>query len=255
MASSPPSTPAPSTNVKSAMRTLDIIEYVVAHGTGVVAQDIAGALAIPVSSLSYLLSTLAEREYLLREGRRYLPGPGLDRLRAPSATVTLTSRVGPVVRALRAEVDETVSFMMRKGWEIEAIVTEASAQALRYAIDPGHQKPLHCLAAGKAILAALPDAELRQYFTRTERVRFAPATLTSERELRAAITQIRAQGYAEAREEDTAGICGLACAAMIGGEVVGAFAVAVPAVRYDEPLKAKVVELLKRAAASVFSAD
>jgi IclR family acetate operon transcriptional repressor len=62
--------------VKSAMRTLDVIEFVVAHPQGVIAQEIAAALGIPVSSLSYLLATLAEREYLARQGRRYLPGPG-----------------------------------------------------------------------------------------------------------------------------------------------------------------------------------
>ena len=64
------------------MRTLDVIEFVVAHRQGVVAQEIAGALAIPVSSLSYLLATLTERGYLSRSGRRYLPGPGLQRLHA-----------------------------------------------------------------------------------------------------------------------------------------------------------------------------
>ena len=47
--------------VKSATRTLDIIEYVVAHGRPLVAQEIATALGIPVSSLSYLLATLVER--------------------------------------------------------------------------------------------------------------------------------------------------------------------------------------------------
>ena len=66
--------------VKSATRTLDIIEYVVAHPRPLVAQEIATALGIPVSSLSYLLSTLVERDYLVREGRRYSPGPGLDKL-------------------------------------------------------------------------------------------------------------------------------------------------------------------------------
>jgi predicted ArsR family transcriptional regulator len=58
-------------HVKSAMRTLDIIEYVVARGSPAVAQEIASALAIPVSSLSYLLATLVERGYLAREGRNY----------------------------------------------------------------------------------------------------------------------------------------------------------------------------------------
>ncbi len=77
------SAPAATNPVKSAMRTLDVIEYVVANRQGAVAQEIAGALAIPVSSLSYLLGTLVERGYLARAGRRYLPGPGLERLRAP----------------------------------------------------------------------------------------------------------------------------------------------------------------------------
>ena len=52
--------------VKSAMRTLDIIEHVVGNPSGVAAQDIAAALQIPVSSLSYLLGTLCERTYLRR---------------------------------------------------------------------------------------------------------------------------------------------------------------------------------------------
>ena len=58
--------PAQSSQVKSATRTLDIIEYVVAHPRPLVAQEIATALGIPVSSLSYLLSTLVERDYLVR---------------------------------------------------------------------------------------------------------------------------------------------------------------------------------------------
>ena len=55
-----------SSQVKSATRTLDIIEYVAAHSRPLVAQEIAVALGIPVSSLSYLLATLVERGYLAR---------------------------------------------------------------------------------------------------------------------------------------------------------------------------------------------
>ena len=57
---------------------------------------------IPVSSLSYLLTTLVERGYLAREGRRYAPGPGLERLQSRTASFTLAERVAPLVRALRA---------------------------------------------------------------------------------------------------------------------------------------------------------
>ncbi|MFD2781390.1 helix-turn-helix domain-containing protein [Novosphingobium pokkalii] len=93
------SAPSVATPVKSALRTLDVIEFVVAHAAGVVAQDVAQALGIPVSSLSYLLATLVERQYLTREGRRYLPGPGLERLRVSPAALPWPTASPPGPRA------------------------------------------------------------------------------------------------------------------------------------------------------------
>lgn len=243
--------PGASNPVKSAMRTLDVIEYVVANRQGAVAQEIAGALSIPVSSLSYLLATLTERGYLLREGRRYLPGPGLQRLRAPDAALTLEDRVAPLVRALRSELNETSSFMVRRGWEVEALVTEASDQALRYAVDPGTRRPLHALAAGKIMAAWLPPEELARYFAETERAKLTPQTRTTEQELRADFAQIMANGYSLAREEATVGICGMAVPVWIDEQLAGAFSVAVPAVRFDEALAERIRQLLLRSASAL----
>ena len=237
--------------VKSALRTLDVIEFVVAHRQGVVAQEIAGALGIPVSSLSYLLTTLADRGYLARDGRRYLPGPGLERLRAPQEALPLADRVAPLVRALKGELNETASFMVQRGWDVEALVTEASDQALRYAVDPGTRRPLHALAAGKVILAALPAAERARYFAETTRAVFTPATRTSEADLTADIARIAADGMAVAREEATVGIVGTAVPARIEGAFVGAFSVAIPAVRFDAALEARVRQALLRDASAL----
>ncbi|MBX9885672.1 MAG: IclR family transcriptional regulator [Novosphingobium sp.] len=246
MAASPAAPP-----VKSALRTLDVIEFVVAHRQGVVAQEIAGALGIPVSSLSYLLTTLADRGYLVREGRRYLAGPGLNRLRAEPHALPLADRVAPLVRALKGELNETASFMVQRGWEVEALVTEASDQALRYAVDPGTRRPLHALAAGKVILAALPEADRARYFAETTRAALTPATRTTEADLTADITSIAARGMAVAREEATVGIVGTAVPARIDGQFVGAFSVAIPAVRFDAALEARVRQSLQRAAAAL----
>lgn len=237
--------------VKSALRTLDIIEFIVAHPQGPIAQDIAAALDIPVSSLSYLLGTLVERGYVTRDGRQYRPGPGLERLAVSPQALTLADRVRPLVRLLRSELDETASFMVRSGWQAEALVTEASGQALRYAIEAGHLKPLHSLAAGKAILATLPEGELRQYFAEVPRPRFTAHTLVDEAPLRAALELVRREGLAEAREEDTLGICGLAVPAWLDGKPVGAFAVAIPEVRFDPALATRARAALTRAAAAL----
>lgn len=243
-----PASTAHSSQVKSATRTLDIIEYVVAHNRPLVAQEIATALGIPVSSLSYLLSTLVERQYLVRDGRRYSGGPGLARLQTSSAGFTLADRAAPLVRTLRVQLDETTSFFIRDGWEIEAIVTESSEQALRYSVPQGRRLPMHALAAGKVLLAALPPEELDRYFAETDRRHFAEATITDEKRLRKQLEEARRTGFAMTDEEYSLGIVGIARLVTIGGEPVGSLSVAVPKVRFDDDLHARVADLLDRTA-------
>ena len=239
---------AQSSQVKSATRTLDIIEYVVAHPRPLVAQEIATALGIPVSSLSYLLATLVERDYLVREGRRYSPGPGLQKLQMHAEAYSLADRAAPLVRTLRIQLNETTTFWVREGWEVEALVTESSEQALRYAVPTGNRLPMHALASGKALLAALPDDELDRYFAETERVRFTPATVTAEKALRRQIAEIRRTGFAVTDEEFSLGIRGVGRVVTIGGDPVGALSVAVPKARFDETMQRRVTDMLERTA-------
>ena len=242
------SSPAQASQVKSATRTLDIIEYVVAHDRPLVAQEIAVALGIPVSSLSYLLGTLVDRGYLAREGRRYSAGPGLQRLQASPGGFSLAERAAPLVRTLRVQLNETTSFFVRSEWDVEAIVTETSEQALRYAVPTGARLPMHALASGKALLAALPDDELDRYFAETERVRFTPATVTAEKALRRELAEIRTTGFAVTDEEFSLGIRGIGRVVTIGGEPVGALSVAVPKARFDEAVQHRVMDMLERTA-------
>ena len=237
--------PSQASQVKSATRTLDIIEYVVAHGRPLVAQEIAVALGIPVSSLSYLLATLVERGYLARDGRRYSAGPGLERLQAKSGGISLKERAAPLVRSLRTALNETASFFVRSGWEVEAIVTETSEQALRYSLETGRRLPMHALAAGKALLAALPEEELDRYFTEFERARFTPLTVTSEKALRRELGETRKTGFTLTDEEFSLGIRGIGRVVTMAGEPVESLSVAIPTVRFDEAIQRRAMELLE----------
>ncbi len=240
---------APSSQVKSATRTLDIIEFIVTQDRPIAAHRIAHALGIPVSSLSYLLATLLDREYLVREGRRYKPGPGLDRLQARSTPFTLADAVAPLVRTLRVQLNETASFFIRAGWEVEPIATETSEHALRYAISTGTRSPMHALAAGKALLASLDDDELDRYFAETKLEALTPHTCTSKSKLRKEIAGIRRTGVSFSREEFLLGIDAVAC--LVGGrngEALGALSVALPTVRHCADMEHKIIKLLQRTA-------
>ena len=212
------------------------------------AQEIATALGIPVSSLSYLLATLVERNYLLREGRRYSPGPGLEKLQLQGATYSLADRAAPLVRTLRMQLDETTSFFVRDGWQVEALATESSEQALRYAVPTGNRLPMHALASGKALLAALPEEELDRYFAETTRDKFTEATITGEKALRREIARIRETGFAETDEEFSLGIIGIGRVVTIGGEPAGSLSVAIPKVRCNDAVRTRIRDLLTRSA-------
>ncbi|MEG3126160.1 IclR family transcriptional regulator [Sphingomonas sp. GB1N7] len=236
-----------SASVKSAIRTLDILEFLVAQRRPMAARELSVALAIPVSSLSYLLTTLVDRGYLARDGRCYAPGPALKRLQPATAVGEFLDSVGGVAKSLRDQLNESVAFFVRREFEVEAVVSAVGTQALRYSFDIGRRAPLHIISAGKAILAALPKDELDAYFRDSRRAAFTPNTLTDESPLRANLNLARASGIARTREEQTMGIVGIGRAVVVGGELMGAISVAIPLARFDAVLDRRVTELLMHA--------
>lgn len=229
------------------MRTLDILELLVAQGRPLAAHEISTALAIPVSSLSYLLNTLADRGYVERTGRRYGPGEGLGRLQPRQTADTVVQLAGPVVRSLTVRLNETAGFFIPKGDEVAAAVSEIGNHALKYTLNVGQHAPMHAFAAGKAILATYDEAELSEYFARSEREAFTPRTLTTEEQLRAEIAEIRRTGIGRTREEHTPGIHGIAKVVMAGGRAVGAISVAIPLARFSAEIETTTIALLERA--------
>jgi len=237
---------APAT-VKSAMRTLDILEFLSAQGRPMAAHELATALAIPISSLSYLLATLLERGYLARSGRLYAPGPALARLQPGAALPSLAERVAPIVRSLRKQLNETAGFFVGHADSVEALVSEIGMHALRYTIDVGQRAPLHAFSSGKALLATWSDAELDRYLAETKREAFTPNTIVGAAPLRAEIEEIRRTGIARTREEHTPGIMGVGRAAIVGGVALGAFSIAMPLARFSPDVEKKAIDLLVRA--------
>jgi len=240
--------PAGGESVKSAVRALDILETVVRQNRPMAAHEIATTLAIPVSSLSYLLTTLQQRDYLRRNGRHYVPGPSLDRLQPDRAAPGLKELVDPMVRSLRDQLNETVTFFVRKEHVIEALSTEIGLHALRYTVNVGQRAPMHAFAAGKALLAAMSDAELEDYLAASDRQGFTPNTICETGALRREIAAIRAVGLARTREEHTPGIYGFAKAVVRAGEALGAFSIAIPSTRFSQEFEQRAVELLNRSA-------
>ena len=141
--------------------------------------------------------------------------------------------IRPVMRALVEAHGETVTWYRAGGDQQVVVEAIPSPHPLRYAIEPGTRFPFYVGAAGKAHLAALPEAEAEAYLDGTE---FRPFTrhLPDRAALARDLAGIRARGYAISVAERVEGAASVAVAVPAPEQVVaGVLSVMAPLSRTD----------------------
>jgi len=230
-----------SQSVKSADRTLDILEFLAEAPEPVSFSQLLSGLKIPRSSLFHLLNNLLSRGYLVQDGPngRYCLGGKVmqlaSRVRGPSVEVVVTR----FLRQLSAEFNETSAFYVQSGDAAEVVASISSSQALTYTMKAGERAPLYAVSGGKIMLACMPQEQIRSYMENVRLEAITPQTITSITRLRKEIAAVRREGFAYSREEFTPGITGLAVAVLDGTHFLGALNLAVPTVRFTPEQDAK----------------
>ncbi|MEU0517628.1 IclR family transcriptional regulator [Streptosporangium sp. NPDC006007] len=131
--------------------------------------------------------------------------------------------------ALAERTGETATLSLRQGWSRIYVDQVLSAQEIRMSVALGTGHPLHAGSSSKAILAALPDAEVEDYVVHHRLDGLTDATITSAAALREEIARIRGLGYAVSSGERQSGAASVA-AAFHGatGQVTGSVSVCGP---------------------------
>lgn len=241
------------TMVKSATRTLDILECVAASRSGLSHADIARSLGIPKSSLTRLLRSLAFRRYLELDpdAALFTIGPQVLPLsRAYLERLDPVRLAGPVARSLRDAVGEAVTLAVLDGTEMVVLVQEPSGKPLAPIANVGDRAPALLSASGKAIAAFLDDAEVDKLFAELERLKDVPVRL-SPRMIRKQLHDIRHGAIAISREESIPGVAALGLPVFGPDESrpLAALAVALPAFRLSDAVRAKIERHLRPAVA------
>jgi IclR family acetate operon transcriptional repressor len=158
----------------------------------------------------------------------------------------------PVMLQLSRATDEAVRLWMPQGHNVVLVESFDSNQAVR-SVHPSTFSgtlPMHASAAGKAILALLPAAEVDALLTPPLRV-LTPATITDPDEVRQLFPVIRKKGYAEAHNETADDVGDIAAAVTVDGRPVAAIALNVPNHRLTKRLTASYGQLLVDAVSQI----
>ncbi len=142
------------------------------------------------------------------------------------------------LKELRAQTGRTASLGILGGTEIAYIDRWSGSRRGQYAVDAGvglgTRLPVHCSAAGKALLARLPEAEQRELIAKLRLTKRGPKSITTKTALRAELERIAADGGLAVEDEELlAGRRTIAALVVDGdGSAVAAVELAVPVQAY-----------------------
>jgi IclR family pca regulon transcriptional regulator len=197
--------------VLSLARGLRVIEAFDGRQQGLSIADIARATELSRAAVRRLLITLELLGYIESSGRKYhlrhrVLHLGMSYLSSSSlATVSQ-----PVVQKITDQFDESSSVCVLEGDEILCVAGAVRRGLMSLDVATGSRLPVHCTAAGRVLLAALPEDQLPAHLERIELKALTAKTIVSREALARDIRRVREQGFSVIDEELETGIRAIA---------------------------------------------
>jgi DNA-binding IclR family transcriptional regulator len=237
--------------VPAVLRGLQILELLAGEKKRWSTTEISRKLKIPKSTASYLLHTLLERGYLVREADGvYRLGMKLLALGAQALRgIEVRELALPILRRLTTETQTTAHLAVLEGAEVVYIERVPSPGFIQIDTWVGRRMPLHSTSVGKALAAFLPEEEAEALFQTTGLARFTPRTIITLPRLKQELKRIRESGVAIDNEENTPGVRCVAAPIFGSNErAVAALSLTGPVQQVTEERVGKIVEKVKEAA-------
>lgn len=241
------------------MRAQERIESVLA-GIGdlgpVSLATLTDVVELPKPTVMRLLNSLEESGWVTKDNNgMYSLGPALAMLaRRYLERDSLVTSALPVMECLRDELNETINLSVRSGISRMYVAEFPSKQPMRFVHELHRREVIYTGASGR-VLMSLMSKRSRETVYRGGLERFTDATITSAKEMEAAVEEVRQCGYAVSFGERSPGAVGLAVPLVDPlTDAAYSLAVFVPQVRYQENLQDEWVNTLQAAAREVIEA-
>ena len=196
--------------VQSVERAFQIIELMAKNETMGI-REIHHETGLTVTVVHRIINTLAELGYVKQEKeteKYFLTYRLLVMGNYVQERNNVVRLVHPYLKQLSEDCKETVHFVQRAGNKIryiDKVLPTANIFATGSYI--GLELEMSSTAVGKAILAELPEEEVRKIWNQGENVIFTPHTIQSLDQLLKELEEARETGFAYDWEEREAGLC------------------------------------------------
>ena len=224
-------------SIQSVDRALFLLETIAEAGGEASLTELATRTELNISTCHHLLATLIQRGFATKvPGRRlYALGGRILYLGHACLQVDLPRRAQPYLEAINRATGETVHLAALQGDAVVTLAVRETRHAVRVETGKvGKLEAPHAVSVGKAIMAWLPEDEIRRMLTGGMK-RFTDNTITEFPTLIESLRIVRRNGYAIDREEFLPGvICVGAAIRDQAGTVIGAISASTPSMRATE---------------------
>jgi DNA-binding IclR family transcriptional regulator len=235
-------------SVKSANRVLDLFEALGTWNSGLTHSELSEQLGIPKSSLSQLLKTMVSRGYVTLDAsqKKYHLGIKVHAISNRSSEFSSLADIAQTFLERITELTGESTFLnVLEGNSARLIARVIGPQPLVTALSIGQTVPLYATAAGRAILAFLPDQMRLDYLARVQIDPLTPRTVKSTDELAKLLSVITTDRLSVSIDELVVGMTGISVPVLAShGNAIGSLTASMPTVRYDESVKKKVASVL-----------
>jgi len=232
--------------VKSALRTIELLEYFAGHRGLHSLAELQQRLGYPKSSLYMLLRTLTDLGWVETDSTGTLYGIGLRALLVGTSYIDGDH----TVRAARDTLDwlaeattETVHLARLDGTDVVYLTTRESQHYLRPMSRVGRRMPAYSTSLGKALLAERTDEQVRGLLPEPM-AGLTPNTIVDPDLLARDLATTRARGYAVDQEENVVGVCCFGAALRYQRPARDAISCSVPVARLTAGREQQIVDAL-----------
>lgn len=238
--------------VQSVDRSLSILEVLSDYRDGLGVTDISEKVGLHKSTVYRLLSTLIYKDYVTqdKETNKYkitfklfeLGNKRIEKMDILSASKLYTKK-------LMESVNEVVHLVVREDNKIIYIDKVEANNTIRMASSIGKRSPMYCTSVGKAMLAYLPENEVKEIWHNSEIKKLTENTITDFEALKTELEIVKIKGYAVDNEENEKGVrCIGAPIFNRLNEIEGALSISGPTIRVTKDVVEEIAkEVIKYA--------
>jgi DNA-binding IclR family transcriptional regulator len=213
-------------------RALDILEAFIESNEALGITELSRRVSLNKSTTYRIVQALRARSYIIqdRQTNKYCLGHRILRLASSFLNQNKLRELARThLEELSKKTSQTIQLAILERDKVVYIDQVEGTDIFQVRLRIGDRGPLHCTAAGKSILAFLPEGEVEKIFQRSKFAPFTNKTITSISQLKDDLRKIRRVGFSFSDQEYDKNLRAIGAPIIgMGSKVIGALALVAP---------------------------